>query len=223
MFTIHGFFKSPPSERLLKCVTVFSVFGGRKSLDPKQYDGEIFDFSKNYKNFKENILLLNSFTQKGVIVPPAVKIAEFYGTFCDFLIVRFPILAPLTPYTPLPFFEKVLSDFLPLKHKTLIELSGECLDFDMYSSSFESLSYNQATLKCALMSSKVFFDEATYLSYFTYLKEETPHIVFLEDTLSLSKKHNLIKEKGFLGIAWKDTEIMADGNWESLKGAIANI
>ncbi len=224
MFIVHGFFPKPPSERLLKCVSQFSVNGFSNCIHEKQYLGEIFDFSKSYSQFEKNITLLNSFTKKVAIVPPSFKIAEFYAPLCDFLIVRFPITSPLTPPYPLTSFKKVLEEFLPLKNKTLIELSGECTDFDMLDASWENLSYNQAILKCSLKGAKTFFIDSMCYSYYTYLSPGgSPRLVFLEDTLSISTRHNLIKEKGYRGIAWKNVSIMADGNWESLRGVMNKI
>ncbi|MBQ2897087.1 MAG: hypothetical protein IJE46_02035 [Clostridia bacterium] len=224
MFTIHGFFLSEPTERLLSNITQFSAKNRTGFLHEKCYQGEVLDFTKTYKEFEKNVAVLNSFVKKAVIVPPAIKVAQFYSHFCDFIVVRFPCQFLLSPCTNLPYFNKVLTDFLPVKHKTLIELSGECLNFNMLTSQYEILSYNQAILKCSIKGSKTFFDESIYSSYFTYSdSNHSPHLVFLEDTLSISKKHNLVKEKGYMGIAWKDVFIMADGNWESLRGAYDKI
>lgn len=219
MFIIHGIFNCEPSERLISNLTQFSVLNS-KFLHTKRYEGETFDFSSTFSQFEKNVKLLNSFVKKAAIVPPIFKIAEFYAHFSDFIIVRFPYRIPLKPCTHMPDFENTLKDFLPLKHKTLIELSGECADFNMYTSEYNILSYNQAVLKCSVKGSKAFFDDSSYASYFTYLDiSGEPHLVYMEDTVSISKKHNLVKDSGFCGIAWKDVALMADGNWESLKGA----
>ena len=219
MFVIHGIFNDSPTERLLCNLTQFSTSSKHKFLHEKCYDGEIFDFSKTYMHYRKNVSLLNSFPKKGVILPPIIKVAEFYSNFADFIIVRFPYVEPLKPSTQLPFFRQVLVEFEKIKHKTLIELSGECSDFNMHTASFEILNYNQAILKCAIKNSKVFFDEHSFSSYYTYLADDrSPHLVFMEDTKSISEKHNLVKASGFLGICWKDVSTVADGNWESLKG-----
>jgi len=223
MFVIHGIFKDAPTERLVSNLTEFSVAKPSGFIHAKAYTGEVFNFEKTYGEFKKNISHLNSFPKKGVILPPSLKLGEFYLNFCDFLIIRFPYFAPLTPCMPITLFEKKLLELSPIKHRVLIELSGDCTDFDMYSASFDIFSYNQAVLKCAIKSSKVFFDRNSYYSYYTYLSEKgTPHLVFMEDTQSISKKHNLIKKAGYLGICWKNVAVMADGNWESLKGVYEN-
>lgn len=219
MFVIHGIFSEPPTERLLCNLTTFSTTFRSNLLHEKRYEGELFDFTKTYKQYNKNVPLLNSFPKKGIILPPIIKVAEFYSNFADFIIIRFPYIEPLKPSTQLPFFKQVLADFEKIKHKTLIELSGECADFNMHTATLEILSYNQAILKCALKNSKVFFDKYSFSSYYTYLSEDGfPHLVFMEDTKSISEKHNLLKSAGFLGICWKDVSQMADGNWESLKG-----
>ena len=224
MFVIHGIFNDSPTERLLCNLTQFSISSKSKFIHEKCYDGEIFDFSKTYMHYRKNVSLLNSFPKKGVILPPIIKVAEFYSNFADFIIVRFPYVEPLKPSTQLPFFQKVLADFEKLRHKTLIELSGESADFNMHTSDFEIYTYNQAILKCAVKGSKVFFDDCSFSSYYTYLSEDGfPHLVFMEDTKSISRKHNLVKDSGFLGICWKDVSKVADGNWESLKGAYQNL
>lgn len=223
MFTIHGIFNTTPTERLLNNLTEFSTTSRSKFIHEKNYDGELFDFSKTYNFYHKNVMLLNSFPKKGVILPPLIKVADFYLNFSDFIIVRFPFIEPLKPSHQMPFFKKVLLDFEKIKNKVLIELSGESVDFDMHTTSYETLSYNRAILKCATKGSKTFFDSDSTLSYYTYLSEqEKPHLVFMEDTRSISEKHNLIKSSGFLGVCWKDVAIMADGNWESLKGAYQN-
>lgn len=224
MFVIHGIFENAPTERLVSNLTEFSAPKPYSFIHPKTYDGEIFNLERSYRDFEKNVSMLNSFPKKGVIIPPDFKLAEFYSHFCDFLIIRFPYNAPLCPCAPLTFFEMTLNEMLPLKHKILIELSGECTDFDMYTASQEILSYNQAILKCGIKGSKTFFDKSTQYSYYTYLNEKsTPHLVYMEDTQSISLKHNMIKKAGYLGICWKDVSIMADGNWESLKGAYQNL
>ena len=224
MFVIHGIFQNPPTQRLLCNVTQFSTTSKSGFIHEKCYNGEIFDFSKTFNLFERNVSILNSFPKKGVTLPPSIKLAEFYEKFSDFLIIRFPISAPLMPASPLKFFKKTLAEFETLKHKTLIELSGESIDFNMRTTAFEILSYNQAILKCAIKGSKTFFDETSFSSYYTYLDEENnPHLVFMEDTKSISHKHNLVKEMKFKGICWKDMHLMADGNWESLKGAYQNL
>ena len=153
-----------------------------------------------------------------------INIAEFYANYADFIIIRFPYIEPLKPSTNMPLFQKALADFEKLRQKTLIELTGECVDFNMHTSGFETYTYNQAVLKCALKGSKVFFDESSFSSYYTYLSDDdSPHLVFMEDTKSISQKHNAVKASGFLGICWKDVETLADGNWESLKGAYQNL
>ncbi len=224
MFVIHGIFNSTPTERLVSNLTDFSTLKQFKFIHSKAMVGEIFDFSVSFGQYEKNVSFLNCFPKKGIILPPAIKIAEFYEKFSDFLIIRFPLNEPLRPHTPLPFFEKTLAEFEKLKHKTLIELSGESVDFNMHTAKAQILSYNQAILKCATKGSKTFFDESSYSSYFTYLDEQkSPHLVFMEDTKSISKKHNLVKSRKFKGICWKDVHLMADGNWESLKGAYQNL
>jgi len=220
MFVIHGNFSSSPTERLCNNLTQFYAPKKNSFFHKKCYNGELFNFTKSYLEFEKNVILMNSFAKKAAIVPPIFKVAEFYAHFSDFIIVRFPYKIPLKPCTNLPDFEKTLQLFAPIKHKSLIELSGDCVDFNMNTAQYEILSYNQAILKCALKNSKTFFDDNSYSSYFTYLGSfGEPHLVYTEDTLSISKKHNMIKELGFLGISWKDVALMADGNWESLKGA----
>jgi hypothetical protein len=224
MFVIHGIFNSAPTERLISNLTEFSYMGKFRFAHQKAYCGEIFDFSKKYGLFDKNVSILNSFPKKGVILPPSIKIAEFYEKFSDFLIIRFPVSEPLKPALQMSDFQKVLTKFEPLKHKTLIELSGECIDFNMHTTAFDILSYNQAILKCAIKGAKTFFDECSFSSYYTYLDDNNnPHLVFMEDTKSISRKHNLVKDSGFLGICWKDVSKVADGNWESLKGAYQNL
>ena len=223
MFIIHGIANDVPDERLISNLTRVSTLSKNKFSHPKLYEGELFDFSATYNQYEKNIGLLNSFCHKGVILPPEIKIAQFYTHFSDFIIVRFPYIVPLKPSTRLPFFKKTLNDFSPIKHKTLIELSGESADFNMQTASFEILSYNQAILRCAIKGAKTFFDETTFCSYYTYLDEKgIPHLVYTDDTKSISHRHNLIKESGFSGICWKNISLMADGNWESLKGAYLN-
>lgn len=224
MFVIHGIFKDAPTERLLCNLTQFSAISRSNFSHSKCYEGEIFDFSKSYMHYEKNLTLLNSFPQKGVILPPVVKVAEFYADYTDFIIIRFPYIEPLKPSTQLPFFKKILADFEKIRHKTLIELSGESADFNMHTWDFEIYTYNQSILKCAIKGSKVFFDESSFSSYYTYSDEQNiPHLVFMEDTKSISKKHNLIKDSGFLGLCWKDVSKVADGNWESLKGAYQSL
>lgn len=224
MFVIHGIFNSMPTERHIRNLTEFSCSKEFGFIHNKEYQGKIFDFTRTYNLYEKNVTLLNSFPQKGVILPPAIKIAEFYEKFSDFIIIRFPVTKPLTPATPLHFFEKTLSEFEKLKSKVLIELSGESIDFDMYTADFEVLNYNQAILRCAIKGSKTFFDQNSFYSYFTYLDDANkPHLVFTEDTKSISQKHNIIKGMKFKGICWKDVHLMSDGNWESLKGAYQNL
>ena len=224
MFVIHGIFSSAPTERLVSNLTEFSCSKHFEFIHHKLYDGKIFDFSRSYGLYEKNVSILNSFPEKGVIIPPSVKSAEFYERFAVSIIVRLPLKEPLRHATQLSFFEKTLTDFKRLKHKTLIELSGECIDFNMHTADFQILSYNQAILKCATKGAKTFFDENSYSSYYTCLDEQSkPHLVFMEDTKSISKKHNMIKAMNFKGLVWKDVALMADGNWESLKGAYQNL
>ena len=88
MFTIHGFFLSEPTERLLSNITQFSAKNRTGFLHEKCYQGEVLDFTKTYKEFEKNVAVLNSFVKKAVIVPPAIKVAQFYSHFCDFIVVR---------------------------------------------------------------------------------------------------------------------------------------
>lgn len=225
MFEIHGFFTENNLlyiDRLSKNLTTFYTSNSIISNSDKQYQGQILNLTTNYINIKDNIHTLNhSKTTKTVILPPITKIIKCYSDFCDKIIINFNCLEDYKPSIHPNITTKELTEILEnltqIKDKCLVQLSGNCYDYTMTTHTKNILTNNQATLKAIVHSSEIYYDEISGNSYFTYLGENSvPHFVWLEDTKSLSVKHNLIKEYGFCGICWENPYIVSEGNWESM-------
>ncbi|MBQ7040092.1 MAG: hypothetical protein IJN39_05945 [Clostridia bacterium] len=120
-----------------------------------------------------------------------------------------------SPYVTLNQLKTALSDFLPVKEKTLIELSATSEDFNLKTGKSIPLSLNIAHLKAGIKCSEIFFDESVGASYFTY-DNGSVHLVWVEDTRAIALKHNLIKSLGFKGIYWQNPYPLIEGNWEAL-------
>ena len=231
MFEIHGFFTSkdiPVIDRLSKNLTLFYLDSSYQRTSDKLYKGLILNLTTDFNN-KENVVKLkNCQNHKTVILPPIRKAVEAYNNYCDRIIINFNCLEnykpPIHPNQTMTELEMVLNSLDFCKEKCLIQLSGNCYDYSMSNHSKITLTNNQAVLKALVHSSQIIFDEKSGNSYFTYLGENlSPRFVWVEDTKSLSVKHNLIKEKGYLGICWENVHTVSEGNWESMYMAYKKI
>lgn len=151
-------------------------------------------------------------------LPPLFQRYQNVITQCERVILSFQYMRyhnlPIISYD---FLKSALEAFLPVKEKVLVEFSAACPDWNILSGNCQILSNNQAVLKCNVQNAVPFFDEMRKTTYFTYLDtRRLPHIVWIEDTKSLSYKHNLIKKMGFAGICWADPVLASEGNWEAL-------
>lgn len=120
-----------------------------------------------------------------------------------------------SPYVNMKNLKTALNIFLPYKDKIIVSLSAECRDYNLVTEKMIPITLNIANFKASIHSSKIFFDEESGASYFTYMKN-SPHLVWLEDTKSIALKHNLIKSSGYKGIYWENPYPLLDGNWEAL-------
>lgn len=236
MFEIHGFFQQEDLyylERLKRHLTSYTVRG---EYQPEQEDQafipiagnipsapwHLFDLIRAFDRFQDNIALLRSTPgSKILVLPPFPEVVRFYEPFCEKIILSFYVKRRYwkanNPHLSIPELKQVLLDFSQLKHKILIELTGSCLDFDLRSGEEKTISTNKAVLTSAERGSNIFLDRTTGCPYFTYRdKQDASHIVWLENTQSLSEKHNLIKAANFRGICWDSPFLACDGNWEAL-------
>ena len=228
MFELFGLFSEKEKitlERFLSCLTSFSVEGGYSGDSTKHYKGAVLDFSQNFYNFKQNYNTLKTYNKNVIVIlPPFYKVAEFYAKFSEKIIIKFcgerKFYTPVHPYVTEEELRCVLNEFSPFKEKCLIMLSGSSFEYDMLSHQKTVLTNNQAVLKALVHSSSIYYDKISQNSYFTYKNENRrPKFVWVEDTKSLSFKHNLIKNSGFCGICWESPYIMSEGNWETLYSA----
>lgn len=149
-------------------------------------------------------------------VPPNYDLWKEQIQNMDFAVVTFRYFRyQNAPYVTLPQLRQVFSDFAPVKEKILLELSAMGTDYNLAKDLSIPLTANQAALKASVKSCPIFFSEETGASYFTYQNTDA-HLVWFEDTKSLSFKHNLIKQNGFKGIYWENPYALTEGNWESL-------
>lgn len=224
MFEIHGFFTSkdiPLIDRLSKNLTTFYSDSAYQYTSDKHYKGLILNLTESYNNKETFLKLTKNSNHKTVVLPPVRKVVEMYNNYCDRIIINFNCLEnykpQIHPNTTLSELESVLNSLEFCKEKCLIQLSGNCYDYSMSNHTRITLTNNQAVLKALVHSSQIIFDDKSGNSYFTYLGENlSPRFVWVEDTKSLSVKHNLIKEKGYLGICWENVRIVSEGNWESM-------
>lgn len=175
------------------------------------------DSTKNLRISKYFTRVLND-ESEALIVPPAYVLWQKEIEKCANAILSFRYFHyEKGPYVTKEFLEKSLSEFYTVKEKILVSLTPMCIDYNLKNGNSIPLTLNQAMLKQHIKSSELFFDSDIGSSYFTYNKEN-PHLVWVEDTKSLSYKHNLIKSMGFKGIYWENPYGLLEGNWESLYG-----
>ncbi len=220
MFEIHGIFKKNENkyiERLQENLTSFSTEEKYDLFSPREYQGNFVDLTQSFEDFGNNIAMLSKEKNNMAVLPDIEKVVKFYEPFCEKIILR--NLKTESFFSNITLEEiKTASEFYKdFKNKILIELSGKCYDYNMLTLDKTILTNNQAILKSVVHKSKICYDSFSGNSYFTYLSEKnTPKFVWLENTKSLSEKHNLIKELGFCGICWESPHTVSEGNWESL-------
>ncbi len=226
MFEIYGIINENDfcrADRLCANLTCVIALQNKKLPHPKAFDGDVFDFTHSFSEFEKNFYILReNKNKKVVILPPFYNVAEFYAGLCDKIIVTFPTSDNLMigPFVTIKQLERVLEWFSPVRDKTLIMLSGLSRDYSINTHSLKYITNNQAQLKGMIKQSLKFTSDELGCSYFTYLNESgEAHIVYIEDTHSLSLRHNMIKGAGFAGICWDNASAMTEGNWEALKAA----
>ena len=171
----------------------------------KHIDGQVehfADFSDgNYKRVKNT----------AVIIPPDKNAARHFSASNKVIVNTENPDMPSLP--DLKQYESLLSSLSDFKD-VYIELNLYCSDFDFKTRRKTTLSVNQGILNSYVHGSRIFTDEITGVSYYTYMG----HLVWIHDPKSVSQRHNLIKKMGFKGIFIRDVKMAADGNWDSLYG-----
>ena len=148
-------------------------------------------------------------------VPVSYPLWEGFLEKCEVAVLTFKYFCyENSPKVTINQLENALKDFIHFKEKLLISLSPTGYDYNLSKDIKIPITASRAVLKSAVKKAKIFYSEEIGSSYFTYSPDT--HLVWFEDTLSLSKKHNLIKKYGYRGIYWEDAKGLFDGNWEAL-------
>ncbi len=161
---------------------------------------------------------LTNIDEDGLIpfVPPSYPLWKDFLSKCDIAVLTFKYFSyQNSPKITINQLKQALQEFIRFKNKLLISLSPMGYDYNLTKDIKIPITCNRAVLKSAVKNSKIFYCDELECSYFTYSSPDT-HLVWFENTLSLAKKHNMIKEYGYRGIYWEDPHGLFDGNWEAL-------
>ncbi len=181
---------------------------------------EIFGTFKKEDTRNERIMRYFTktfFTEDDVtLVPPCyAKFRQFIESKNEIVLTFRHFRFENAPYVTKPFLRGTLEMFLPVKEKTIVELSPLSYDFNLNTGLCVPMNGNQAMLRASVKGSTIFYDQEKRCAYFTYFSD-APHLVWVENTQSLAEKHNMIKKAGFKGIYWRYPYDLPEGNWEAM-------
>lgn len=183
---------------------MFEIWGNMNNLS----QNEQLRFKRYLTNIDEGNTL--------PFVPVSYPLWEEFLKNCDVAVLTFKYFCyENSPKVTINQLENALKDFKTFKDKLLISLSPIGYDYNLSKDIKIPITASRAVLKSAVKKAKIFYSEEIGSSYFTYSSPDI-HLVWFEDTLSLAKKHNLIKRYGYRGIYWEDAKGLFDGNWEAL-------
>lgn len=132
----------------------------------------------------------------------------------EYIVLSF-LRKDFSPYLPIKMLEFFLDKYSHLNKKILTELYFYCIDINLSTGKKNIISLNQANMNSFTYQSRIFYYDTDDIFYYTYEKDGL-HIVWIENTETITNKVRLIEKKGFKGIFIRDVPLALDGNWESL-------
>lgn len=121
-----------------------------------------------------------------------------------------------SPYLSNQYLKYTLNEFSHYKSQILIELLACGADVNLSDLTSVYISSNEATLKGYMLQAETFYDETNQIFYYTYLKDNDLHIVWIENTQTIMSKASMILKSGYKGIFIRNPILASQGNWEAM-------